>query len=169
MMTTDKKKKRLFFMIGLESDWEQMIKKSTNSNPEEIVFLHTEGPGVLHPFDDLMREIIVTVYQQNIEEIVVVSTKEAQTDTEDTLSKILDRKEFQDKRTTLDYLLNNCQPEFPDQNIEDWLNGSISSNDSTQTIVNTIRHHPLLAPDVVVSELSIDSENEHIIEELSIF
>ncbi|MBY0098004.1 hypothetical protein [Mesobacillus maritimus] len=169
MMTTDNKKKRLFFMIGLESDWEQMIKKSTNINPEEIVFLHTEGPVVLHPFDDLMRDLIVTVYQQNIEEIVVVSTKDALTDTEDTLSKILDRKEFQDKTTTLDYLLTYCQPEFTNQNIKDWLIGSTSLNDSTQTIFNTIRHHPLLAPDVVVSELSIDSENEHIIEELSIF
>jgi carbonic anhydrase len=168
MMNADKKKKRLFFMIGPESEWERMMKKSTNINPEEIVLLHTDGPIVLHPFDDLIRDIIVTVYQQNIEEIVVVSTKNGQMDNENAPTKILDRKEFQEKRTTLDYLLNNCQPEFPDQNIKDWLKGSTSSDDSIETIASTIRHHPLLAPDVLVSALYLDSENEKL-EEMSIF
>lgn len=169
MMNTDKKKKRLFFMIGPESEWDRMMKKSSKINPEEIVLLHSNGPVVLHPFNDLMRDIIVTVYQQNIEEIVVVSTKDRQTDNEDALTKILNREEFQEKRTTLDYLLNNCQPEFPDLNIKDWFVGSKYSDDSIEKIVSTLRHHPLLTPDVTVSELSIDSENEHIVEEWSIF
>ncbi|MCM3588325.1 hypothetical protein M3182_21845 [Mesobacillus maritimus] len=168
-MNRDKKKKTLYFVIGSESECEGFIKRSTSINRDEIIILQNDGPVFLQPFGDLMRDIIINVYQHNIEEIVVVSSKDSQKDSEDALTKIYGQKELQEKRTTLDYLLNHCQPEFPEQSLKEWLEGSNSLTDQVEKIVRTLRHHPLIAADIKVSELYLEQANENAAEEMSIF
>ena len=112
------------------------------------------------PFGDLMRDIIVAVYQENVEEIFVVATKDDQKNTGDILNKIYENKELQEKIQTLDYLFKNCMPEFPEGSISEWLEGSKTLTDGVQNNVNVIRHHPLMPSHVKVTELFIDKENE---------
>ncbi|MBT2258911.1 carbonic anhydrase [Priestia megaterium] len=162
-MSRDEKKKVLF-VIGMEQKLERFIKEETNVNPENMIILQTYQPVVLHPFDDLMRDIIIAVYQDNVEEIVVVSTNDYQKNTGDILNKIYKNKELQDKIQTLDYLFKNCMPEFPESTVSVWLKGGKTLTDSVQKTVNFIRNHPLLPSHVKVKELYIDQGNEKLSE-----
>lgn len=162
-MSRDEKNKVLF-VIGMEQKLERFIKEETNVNPENMIILQTYQPVVSHPYDDLMRDIIIAVYQDNVEEIVVVSTNDYQKNTGDILNKIYKNKELQDKIQTLDYLFKNCMPEFPAGTVSVWLQGGKTLTDSVQKTVNIIRNHPLLPSHVKVKELYIDQENEKLSE-----
>jgi carbonic anhydrase len=111
-----------------------------------------------------MRDIIVAVYQENVEEIFVVATKDEQKNTRDILNKIYENKELRKKIQTLDYLFKSGMPEFPEGNIREWLEGSKTLTNDGLNSVNVIRHHPLMPSDVKVKELFFDKENEKLSE-----
>ena len=121
--------------------------------------LQSYGP-IITPFGDLMRDIIVAVYQENVEEILVVDTKDDQTNKRDILNKIYKNKELQEKIQTVNYLFKTCKPEFPGDSINEWLEGSNTSTDGIQNMVSVISRHPLMPAHVRVMELFISSENE---------
>ncbi|WP_066074582.1 hypothetical protein [Neobacillus soli] len=162
-MSRDEKKKVLF-VIGMEQRLERFIKEETNVKPENMIILQTYQPVVSHPYDDLMRDIIIAVYQDNVEEIVVVSTNDYQKNTGNILNKIYKNQELQDKIQTLDYLFKNCMPEFPEGTVSVWLQGGKTLTDSVQKTVNIIRNHPLLPSHIKVKELYIDQGNEKLSE-----
>ncbi|KGM45392.1 carbonic anhydrase [Neobacillus niacini] len=157
-------KKKVLFVIGMEQKLEQYIKEETNFNLENMIILQTYQPVVSHAFDDLMRDIIIAVYKENVEEIVVVSTNDYQKNTGDVLNKIYKSKELQDKIQTLDYLFKNCMPEFPEGTVSVWLQGGKTLTDSVQKTVNIIRNHPLLPSHVKVKDLHINQGNEKLSE-----
>lgn len=155
-------KKKVLFVIGMEHKLEHLIKQVPHINPEDIKVLQCYGPVISQPFGDLMRDIIVSVYQENVEEIFVAGTKDDQKNTRDVLNKIYENKGLQKKIQTLNYLSKNCMPEFPEGNISEWLEGH-ALTDGVQNSVNIIRDHPLMPPHVKVHELLIDKENEKLI------
>jgi carbonic anhydrase len=157
-------KKKVLFVIGTELKLERFIKEETNVNPENMIIIQTYQPIVSHPFDDLMRDIIIAVYQDNVEEIVVVSTNNYHKITGDILDKIYNNIELQDKIQTLDYLFKNCMPEFSKSTVSLWLNGGENLTDSLQKTVDIMRNHPLLPSHIKVKELYIDQGNEKLSE-----
>jgi carbonic anhydrase len=158
--------KKVLFVIGMEYKIEQIIKENTNLNPENIFILKSYRP-VISPFGDLMRDILIAVYQENVEEIVVAAAKDDQK-TGINNKKIYENKDLQEKIRTFDYLFQNCQPEFPEGSIKEWLEGSKTSTESVQNSVNILRQHPLMPSNVKVRELFIGNETEKPLE-LAIF
>ena len=156
--------KKVLFVIGTEQKLERFIKEEINVNPENMIILQTYKPVVSYPFDDLMRDIIIAVYQDNVEEIVVVSTNDDQKNTDNIMNKLYKNKELQNKIQTLDYLFKNCMPEFPEGTVSTWLHGGKTLTDSVQKTVSTISNHPLLPSHVKVKELHIDQANEKLSE-----
>jgi carbonic anhydrase len=143
--------KKVLIVVGMEQNPERVMEKLQGYQAKNIFILPCYGSAI-SPFGDLMRSIILAVYQEKVEEIFVsVSTEDHKNDI---LKKIYENKNLQEKMQTLDYLFKNCMPEFPAGSIKDWLEGS----DSMQTIVNVIRNHPLMPADVKVTELLIESK-----------
>ena len=151
MSFKDEKKKVL--VVGEVEHQMNVIKLETNVNLENVIFLKSYSSVISHPFDDLMRDIIVTVYQENVEEIFVVTSK-GTNDTGDILSKIDNNKELQQKIQTLDYLFKNTRPEFPGGTVREWLQGdkTVTAAASIQKTLHIIRNHPLLPSYVKVKE-----------------
>ena len=106
----------------------------------------------------------MAVYQENVEEIFVVATKDDQTHTRSILNKIYKNKELQEKIQTLNYLFKTCKPEFPEGSIIEWLEGSNTSTDGIQNMISVISRHPLMPAHVKVKELFINQENEKLSE-----
>ena len=158
-MSRDEKKKVLY-VIGMDHKLERFIKKETNVNPENMIILQRYQPVISHPFDELMRDIIIAVFQENVEEIVVAFADHYHKNTEDILIKVNKNKELKDKIQTLDYLFNNTKPEFPRGTVSEWLQGGKTLMDGVQKTVHIIRHHPLIPSHVKVKELFIKQENE---------
>ena len=153
------KKKKVLFVVGMEPNLECFIRQVLTINPENIIILERYGPFISEPFGDLMRDIIVAVYKENVEEIYVVATKDEQKNTKDILKKMNANKELQAKIKIVDYLFENCGPEFLEGNVIEWIKGSQSLIDGVQITVDIIRHHPLIPSHVKVKELLIDKEN----------
>ena len=95
--------------MGWRTNWIHFIKKKVNINPENILILQSYGPVISQPFGDLMRDIIISVYQENVDEVVVVATKEDQKNDGDILNKIVKKKELQENIQMINYLLKNGQ------------------------------------------------------------
>ena len=63
--------------------------------PEEIIILKSNELDRIEPFGDLMRDILIHVYQKNIEEIFIADPKEDQKEFEDVLGEIEKNIELQ--------------------------------------------------------------------------
>src|SRR4051812_29877030 len=137
-------KKKVLFVTGMEHKWEHLMEQVPHINPENIIILPCYGPVILVPFGDLMRDIIIAVYQENVEEIFVVITKDGQKNTRDILNEINEKKGLQDTVQILDYLFKNHMSELTEGNISEWLEGNEILTDGVQNNVNVIRHHPLM-------------------------
>lgn len=157
-MNMDEKKK-ILFVIGMEQNPERIMKKMTRLHPHNILILQCYGP-VISPFGDLMRDIIISVYQENVEEIFVTVPKDDRKKTREIHKKIYENKGLQEKMQTLDYLFKNCMSQFPNGSIREWLEGSETSSNSMQNLVNVIRNHPLMPSNVKVTEFLIGNENQ---------
>jgi carbonic anhydrase len=160
-MNNETKKKKMLFLIGIEQYQEAFNKKFNNEN---IVFLQCYQPLISQPFDDLMRDILIAVYQESVEKIVVVASKKDHKMKRATLAKILENKGLHEKIQTLDYLFKNTMSEFTSGNLQEWLAADGSLKDRVKNTVNLIQHHPLMPSNVKVKELWVDQEFEHQLE-----
>jgi carbonic anhydrase len=149
--------KKVLLVTGMEHNPESVMKKLQGYKSDNIFILQCYGPAI-SPFGDVMRGIILAVYQEKVEEIFVSVSKDDQENINEILKKIYENKNSQGKMQTLDYLFKNCMPEFPTGSVRDWLEGN--GTDSMQNIVNVIRNHPLMPPNVKVTELLIENENQ---------
>jgi carbonic anhydrase len=157
-MNIDEEKKVLF-VIGTDQNPKSIMKKITSLQANKILILQCYGLTI-SPFSDLMRKIIIAIYQENVEEIFVIVSKDEQKGTREIFKKIYENKGLQEKMQTLDYLFKNCMAEFPKGSIREWLEGSENSSNSMQNIVNIIRNHPLMPSNVKVQEFLIENENQ---------
>lgn len=161
-MNVDKGKKVLF-VVDMEYKSEHLMKQVSGINPENIIILHRDESEISQPFGDIMRDVIIAVYQEEIEEIFVVAAKDEQKFSDDILNKVEKNKDFQKKIQTLDYLFKHCIPEFPDVNICEWLKGGKITANHVQKSINTIRNHPLMPSDVKIRGIFIDMETEEML------
>lgn len=151
-------KGKILFVTGSGHELEKILNQMNRINRENIIILQSHGQEIFQPFDDFMREIILTVYQENIEGIFVIDTKKDQKYSRDLFSKIYENKELQEKIQIVDYLLKNCTPEFPESSIHEWFEGVKTVTTGVQKNAEIIRNHPLMPPDVKITELYIDKE-----------
>lgn len=156
-------KKKVLFLTGAEYKPEYITKYVNDINLEDIIILNSYGREVLQPFGDIMRDIIITVYQENIEDIFVVGDEG--TGTSPQQERCTCPSVPLDKLETLEYLFENCMPEFPGMSLREWLEGNKPVTDYVQKNAETIRNHPLMPSDVVVHGLFINSETEEPSEE----
>jgi carbonic anhydrase len=103
-----------------------------------------------------MRSVIIAIYQENVEEIFVVGTKDKRTDTVNVLTQFESTK---DKIKTLDYLFQNCKPEFSGDTLDEWLNGKENGSGNIEKSVDIIRHHPLVPSYVKVRGLIVNNKD----------
>lgn len=152
-------KKKVLFVMGMEHSPESIIEKMSSLEPNNILVLQSYGPSIA-PFSDLMRDIILAVYRENVEEIFVALPTANRKNARETLKKIYNNKELQDKIQTLDYLFKNSMPEHSKGSIREWLEGGNEApSNRIQNNADVIRNHPLMPANVKVTELLIESEN----------
>lgn len=152
-------KKKVLLVVGMDQNLESVTKEMNNLQANNILILQSYGPDIL-PFGELMRDIIITVYQENVEEIIVAVPKDRPNNTRDIIKKIYENIEFQGKIQTLDYLFKNCMSEYPKDSITEWLEGSEGSSNSMQNSVDVIRNHPLMPSNVKITGLLIENEKQ---------
>ncbi|MFA9458785.1 carbonic anhydrase [Halalkalibacter sp. AB-rgal2] len=159
-MSVDKINKKSLCLIDIDPELETLLEDVVNVQPENMLTLQSYGPEISHPYGDIMRSIIIAVYQENVEEIFVVGIKDKETDPVDLESLLYsESKGMKDKVERLDYLFQNCRPEFSGGKVIDWLEGKKNITESIEKSVEIIRNHPFIPAYVKVRGLIMDNRS----------
>jgi carbonic anhydrase len=153
-MCINTERKTLFITDG-EYKLDFLMKQANIINPKDITVVQNNGALISQYFDELMREIIIAVYEENIEEIFVVASKKYQLKSKDVVNRLYENKKMKDKIQKLDYLFETCKPELSEDSVSEWLQNTNNIVENVESNVNIIRNHPLLPPHVQVTELYI--------------
>ncbi|MBE5107494.1 carbonic anhydrase [Bacillus thuringiensis] len=150
------KNKKVLLLIDIEHGIEPIIQQVTNVQRENTLTIHSYDSVIVHPYGDIMRSVIIAIYQENIEEIFVVGIGDREND----LVNLQSQLGFKKDNIELDYLFKNCMPEFSGDTLNDWLNGTKNVSENIEKSMDTIRHHPLVPSDIKVHGFLIDKTGE---------
>ncbi|MFS0879458.1 carbonic anhydrase [Metabacillus niabensis] len=150
------KHKKVLVISDFAQELMPILQQVTTIQPENILTLQSYGCIVSHPYGDLMRAVVIAIYQENVEEILVVGTKDQRTPTVKIPTQL---EAIKDKINTLDYLFQNSTPEFQGGTLDEWLNGKENIIENIEKSVDIIRHHALVPPEVKVRGLVVDNQD----------
>ncbi|WP_249709702.1 carbonic anhydrase [Bacillus cereus] len=146
------KNKKVLLLTDMEHGIEPIIQQVTNIQRENMLTIHSCDSVIVHPFGDIMRSIIIAIYQENVEEIFVVGIEDKETNV---VNLQIQRDSIKNNKE-LDYLFENCMPEFSNGSLEEWLSGKENVSGNIEKSIDMIRHHPLVPSDVKVHGFIID-------------
>lgn len=146
--------KKVLFLTDIENGLEPILQEATNTPAENMLTIQSYGASISHPYGEIMRSVIIAIYQENVEEVFVVGTKDKRTSTGNGLTQL---ETMKDKIKTLDYLFQNCRPEFLGGTVDEWL--SENSSDCIEKSVDIIRQHPLVPSYVKVRGLIVNPKD----------
>ncbi|ANC20163.1 carbonic anhydrase [Bacillus cereus] len=150
------KNKKVLLLTDIEHGIEPIIQQVTNMQQENMLTINSYDSVIVHPYGDIMRSVIIAIYQENVEEIFVVGIEDKETDV---VNLQIQRDSIKNNRE-IDYLFENCMPEFSSDSLHEWLSGKENVSENIEKSIDMIRHHPLVPSDVKVHGFKIDRTGE---------
>nr|BAA33079.1 ybcF [Bacillus subtilis] [Bacillus subtilis subsp. subtilis str. 168] len=68
--------KKVLFLTDIENGLEPILQEATNTSAENMLTIPSYGASISHPYGEIMRSVIFAIYQEDVEEIFVVGTKD---------------------------------------------------------------------------------------------
>ncbi|CAM4268671.1 MULTISPECIES: carbonic anhydrase [Bacillus cereus group] len=146
------KNKKVLVLTDIEHRIEPIIQQVTNIQQENMLTIHSYDSVIVHPYGDIMRSVIIAIYEENVEEIFVVGIEDKETDV---VNLQIQRDSIKNNRE-IDYLFKNCMPEFSSSSLNAWLSGQENVSENIEKSIDMIRHHPLVPSNVKVHGFMID-------------
>ncbi|WP_270607923.1 MULTISPECIES: carbonic anhydrase [Bacillus] len=150
------KNKKVLLLTDIEHGIEPIIQQETNIQQENMLNIHSYDSVIVHPYGDIMRSIIIAIYEENVEEIFVVGIEDKATDV---VNLQIQRDSIKNNRE-IDYLFKNCMPEFSSGSLNAWLSGQENVGENIEKSIDMIRNHPLVPSDIKVHGFMIDRTGE---------
>ncbi|MGG0256778.1 carbonic anhydrase [Bacillus toyonensis] len=150
------KNTKVLLLTDIEHGIEPIIQQVTNIQQENTLTIHSYDSVIVHPYGDIMRSIIIAIYEENVEEIFVVGIEDRETDV---VNLQIQRDSIKNNRE-IDYLFKNCMPEFSSGSLNAWLSGQENVSENIEKSIDMIRHHPLVPSDIKVHGFRIDRTGE---------
>lgn len=151
-VTTKIPKKKMVILSCMDTRLTELLPKAMNIKNGDAKIIKDAGATVIHPFGGVMRSILVAVYEFGAEDVFVVGHHGcgmSNLDTKSLVNKMIDRGI---KEETLSTLQN------AGINVERWLHGFESVEESIKESVKMIKEHPLFPKDIKVHGLIISPE-----------
>ena len=151
-VTTKIPKKKMVILSCMDARLTELLPKALNIKNGDAKIIKDAGATVMHPFGGVMRSILVAVYEFGAEDVFVVGHHGcgmSNLDTKSLVNKMIDRGI---KEETLSTLRN------AGINLERWLHGFESVEESINESVKMIKEHPLFPKGVKVHGLIISPE-----------
>lgn len=148
--TTKFPEKKLVVLSCMDTRLVELLPQAMNVKNGDVKIVKSAGAIVAHPFGSIMRSILVAVYELKADEICVIGHHDcgmSKLNSESFLSKAKERGISEEKIETIKY---------SGIDLDQWLKGFNSVEDSVRDSVETIKNHPLLVSDIPVHGLVID-------------
>jgi carbonic anhydrase len=151
-VTTKIPKKKMAILSCMDTRLTELLPKAMNIKNGDAKIIKDAGATVMHPFGGVMRSILVAVYEFGAEDVFVIGHHGcgmSNLDTKSLVDKMINRGISEETILTL----NNAGI-----NVEKWLHGFESVEESIKESVRMIKNHPLFPKEVRVHGLLISPE-----------
>lgn len=139
--------KKIVILSCMDTRLIDLLPKAMNLKNGDAKIIKNAGATVVHPFGSIMRSIIVAIYEFEVDEVLIVGHHGCgmcNLNTENLINKIIDKGIPSE---TMDIISNSGV------DIEKWLHGFESVEDSIIDSVEMIKKHPLTPKDMIVHGL----------------
>ncbi len=140
-------KKKLVIVSCMDTRLVELLPKALNLSNGDIKIIKVAGAVVAHPFGSVMRSILVAVYALQAEEICVIGHHDCGMrglETEGIIQQMKQRGVSEQALAAVKYF---------GVDLDEWLHGFSSIEDSVKQSVEIIEKHPLLPKDIPVHGL----------------
>jgi carbonic anhydrase len=151
-VTTKIPKKKIAILSCMDTRLTELLPKAMNIKNGDAKIIKDAGATVMHPFGGVMRSILVAVYEFGTEDVFVIGHHGcgmSNLDTKSLVNKMINRGIKEETICTL----NNAGV-----NVEKWLHGFESVEESINESVRMIKNHPLFPKNVKVHGLIMSPE-----------
>jgi carbonic anhydrase len=148
--TTKYPNKRLVILTCMDTRLVELLPQAMNVKNGDVKIVKTAGAILAHPFGSIMRSLLVAVYELKADEICVIGHHDCgmgAIKAEVMMEKMVERGIPKERLEMLKY---------SGIDLENWLKGFDSVEESVKHSVNMLKNHPLLPPNVPVHGLIID-------------
>lgn len=147
LVTSKYPDKKLVIVTCMDTRLVELLPKALRIKNGDVKMIKTAGALIHHPYDSVMRSVIVAVTMLKAEEVLVIGHLDcgmAGLKGEQVVDRLKDR--------------GITEEELKDQdvNVEKWLSGCEVIEQGVLNTVKLIKEHPLLPKDVLVHGLTID-------------
>jgi carbonic anhydrase len=140
--STKYKERKIVVVSCMDARLTDLLPRALNVKDGNAKFVKDAGAMVLHPFGGVMRSIIVAVYELNTDEVFVVGHHDCgmgNINPSETITKMMERGVSSQAIETIDSAGINLQK---------WLHGFDSVEDSVKACVQTVNNHPFLTKNI---------------------
>ncbi|MEG1002686.1 beta-class carbonic anhydrase [Clostridium sp.] len=149
-ITTKHPNKKVVILSCMDTRLTELLPKAMNIKNGDAKIIKNAGATVMHPFGSIVRSIIVAIYEFGAEDVIVVGHHGcgmSNLNSKDILDKIKQRGIQKETIETI----KDCGID-----IDKWLHGFESVEESVKESVNSIKNHPLIPKDVNIHGLIMD-------------
>lgn len=144
--------KKMVILTCMDTRLTELLPKAMNLKNGDAKIIKNAGALVLQPFGNVMRSILVALYELNATEVLVIGHHDCGMTGLDPERVISNMEKMGVDPATIRML------EHAGIHLKRWLIGFDSVRESVEQSVSIIRHHPLLPKGVPVHGLIIDPE-----------
>lgn len=144
--------KKLVILSCMDTRLTELLPKALNLKNGDVKLIKNAGATVMHPFGSIIRSIVVAVYEYQTDDVLVIGHHGcgmSNLNANKTLEKAIERGISTDVIKTL----SNAGID-----VNKWLHGFDSVEESIKESVELIKNHPLIPKDIRVHGLIISPE-----------
>ena len=144
--------KKIVILTCMDTRLTKLLPEALGINNGDVKMIKNAGGVVVHPFASTMRSILITIYEFDVKDVLIIGHDHcgmASVDKSYVLDKMLERGI---KQETLDTIRNSGI------NLNEILQGFEDVDESVFNCVNLVRKHPLVPDDVRVTGMVINPE-----------
>lgn len=144
--------KKLVILSCMDTRLTELLPKALNLKNGDVKLIKNAGATVMHPFGSIIRSIVVAVYEYQTDDVLVIGHHGcgmSNLNANKTLEKAIERGISTDVIKTL----SNAGID-----VNKWLHGFDSVEESIKESVELIKNHPLIPKDIRVHGLIINPE-----------
>ncbi|CAM4210680.1 beta-class carbonic anhydrase [Paenibacillus tarimensis] len=150
--TTRYPDKRLAILTCMDTRLTELLPKAMNLRNGDAKIIKNAGAIVTQPFGNIMRSLLIAVYELGADEIVIIGHHQCGMTALNSDTVITHMKERGISEETIDTLMK------AGLDLNKWLTGFDSVRESVENSVSIVKNHPLLPPGTPVHGMLIDPE-----------
>lgn len=144
--------KKMVILTCMDTRLQALLPKALDVKSGDTKIIQNAGAIVSHPFGSIMRSILVAVYELGASEVYVVGHHDCGMSKLSASSLLEKSKKHGIPQERVDTLTH------AGIDLESWLSGFSSVEESVKNSVHMIKNHPLISTEILVHGLVIDPE-----------